>query len=118
MPLWFRVVHWAAMLVAAILLAMLFAVVMDRFPVVRLPLMSAACIAVTLLAGCFFCGSLAYMQYANFLPWLILERGNFPLPPYVRMLGEVHEKYPVVTSQGVMDSAGSFYASVADVPQK
>ena len=31
---------------------------------------------------------------ANYLPWLILERGNFPLPPYVQMLKEVHEKYP------------------------
>ena len=52
---------------------------------------------------------------ANYFPWLILERGNFPLPPYVRMLGEVHEKYPVMTSQGVMDAEGNVYAGVAEV---
>ena len=72
-PPWFWIAYGAAILVAAILLAVLFALVMDRFPVVRLPLMSAACVAVTLLAGCFFCGSLAYMRYANFLlNWLLL----------------------------------------------
>lgn len=49
---------------------------------------------------------------ANFLPWLILERGNFPLPPYVQLLKEVHEKYPVLSSQGVIDADGYLYASV------
>ncbi len=52
---------------------------------------------------------------ANYLPWLILERGNFPLPPFVRMLGELYEKYPVITSQGVIDSAGNLYSGVAEV---
>ena len=50
---------------------------------------------------------------ANFLPWLILERGNFPLPPYVQMLKEVHEKYPIISSQGVADADGIVYDSVA-----
>lgn len=50
---------------------------------------------------------------ANYLPWLILERGNFPLPPYVQMLKEVHEKYPVISSQGVIDSDGNVYDNVA-----
>lgn len=50
---------------------------------------------------------------ANFLLWLILERGNFPLPPYVQMLKEVHEKYPVISSQGVVDSEGNVYDNVA-----
>lgn len=50
---------------------------------------------------------------ANFLPWLILERGNFPLPPYVQMLKEVHEKYPIISSQGVVDADGYVYDNVA-----
>ena len=50
---------------------------------------------------------------ANYLPWLILERGNFPLPPYVQMLKEVYEKYPVLSSQGVMDSTGNIFDNVA-----
>lgn len=50
---------------------------------------------------------------ANFLPWLILERGNFPLPPYVQMLKQVHEKYPVISSQGVIDAEGNVYDNVA-----
>lgn len=49
---------------------------------------------------------------ANYLPWLILERGNFPLPPYVRMLKELHEQYPVISAQGVMDRDGELYYSV------
>lgn len=50
---------------------------------------------------------------ANYLPWLILERGNFPLPPYVQMLKEVHEKYPIISSQGVVDAEGNMYDNVA-----
>lgn len=49
---------------------------------------------------------------ANYLPWLILERGNFPLPPYLQLLKEVHEKYPVLSSQGVIDANGYVYDSV------
>ena len=50
---------------------------------------------------------------ANFLPWLILERGNFPMPPYVQMLKEVHEKYPIISSQGVVDAEGNVYDNIA-----
>lgn len=50
---------------------------------------------------------------ANYLPWLILERGNFPLPPYVQLLKEVHEKYPIISSQGVADANGNVYDNVA-----
>ncbi|MBE7004543.1 MAG: hypothetical protein E7425_09735 [Ruminococcaceae bacterium] len=50
---------------------------------------------------------------ANYLPWLVLERGNFPLPPYVQMLKELHEKYPVISSQGVIDADGYIYDNVA-----
>ena len=46
---------------------------------------------------------------ANYLPWLILDRGNFALPPYVQMLEEMHAKYPVFTSQGVIDNGGIIY---------
>ena len=52
---------------------------------------------------------------ANYLPWLILKRGNFPLPPYVRMLEAVHEKYPVITSASVVDADGNAYSSVGEL---
>lgn len=52
---------------------------------------------------------------ANYLPWLILERGNFPLPPYVRLLRALHEKYPVISSQGVVDAEGNVYDNVAEL---
>ena len=49
---------------------------------------------------------------ANFLPWLILKRGGFAIPPYVEMLGDVHEKYPVISSQGVINAEGNVYTGV------
>ena len=49
---------------------------------------------------------------ANFLPWLILKQGGFEMPPYVQMLGDIHEKYPVISSQGVMDTDGNVYTGV------
>lgn len=52
---------------------------------------------------------------ANYLPWLILERGNFDLPPYVQMLKELHERYPIISSQGVMDDEGNVYTGVAEL---
>lgn len=52
---------------------------------------------------------------ANFLPWLILERGNFTLPPYAQMLKEVYEKYPIISSQGVVDAEGNVFDNVAEV---
>lgn len=52
---------------------------------------------------------------ANYLPWLILDQGNFPLPPYVQMLKEVYEHYPIISSQGVMDIEGNIYSGVAEV---
>lgn len=53
---------------------------------------------------------------ANYLPWLILERGHFPLPPYVQMLREVHERYPVISAMGVIDAEGNEYGSVNELP--
>lgn len=52
---------------------------------------------------------------ANYLPWLILDQGNFPKPPYIQMLEELYSKYPVITSQGVMDIEGNFYTGVAEI---
>ena len=56
-----------------------------------------------------------YKISANYLPWLILERGNFQLPPFVQMLKEVYSKYPVISSQGVMDSEGNIYTGIAEI---
>lgn len=52
---------------------------------------------------------------ANYLPWLILERGNFPLPPYAQMLKEVCEAYPVICSMGVIDAEGNIYGGVSSL---
>ena len=52
---------------------------------------------------------------ANYLPWLILERGNFSLPPFVQMLKELYSKYPIISSQGVVDIDGNIYTGVAEV---
>lgn len=72
-PLWFWIAYFTVIILAALLLAILVGLLCDRFPGLRLPLMKAACIAVTVLAGCFFCGSLSYMEYVNFLlNWLFL----------------------------------------------
>ena len=53
---------------------------------------------------------------ANYLPYLILQRGNFDLPPYVRMLGELYEAYPVLSAMGVIDADGNLYGSVNELP--
>ena len=72
-PTWFWIAYFSAMLLLAVLLAFLLDCIFHRLPALRLPLISAACIAVTLLAGCFFCGSLPYVTYVNFLlNWLFL----------------------------------------------
>ena len=52
---------------------------------------------------------------ANYLPWLILDQGSLPMPPYVKMLRELYEKYPIISAQGVMDMEGNVYTGVADV---
>lgn len=52
---------------------------------------------------------------ANYLPWLIMDQGNFPMPPYIQMLGELYEHYPIISSQGVMDIDGNIYTGVAEV---
>ena len=73
-PFWFWAAYFAVMLLLAALLSFLLSYLLGRYPVLRLPLLSAACIAITLLAGCFFCGSLPYVTYVNFLlNWLFLS---------------------------------------------
>lgn len=55
------------------------------------------------------------MASANYLPLLVLERGGYELPPYLKMMKEVYEKYPVITSQGVIDNDGNFYAGISEL---
>lgn len=52
---------------------------------------------------------------ANYLPYLVMKQGNFPMSPYVQMLEEVYEKYPIISSMGVIDKDGEIYASVNDL---
>ena len=55
------------------------------------------------------------MASANYLPLLVLERGGFELPPYMKMLKDVYEKYPVITSQGVIDKDGNYYSGIGEL---
>lgn len=72
-PAWFWAVYIAVMLMITALVAALLAVVFARVPALKLPLLGAAGIAVTLLAGCFFCGSLPYVTFSHFaLNWLLI----------------------------------------------
>lgn len=52
---------------------------------------------------------------ANYLPLLVLERGGYELPPFLKMMKDVYEKYPVITSQGIIDSDGNFYAGISEL---
>ncbi len=52
---------------------------------------------------------------ANYLPCLLLERANLPLPPYLRMVKEVYEKYPVIEYAGVMDAQGTIFNSAEEL---
>lgn len=52
---------------------------------------------------------------ANYLPLLVLEKGGFVLPPYLKMLKDVYEEYPVITSQGVLDKEGNYYSDVEEL---
>ena len=59
-----------------------------------------------------------YVQMsANYLPLLILERGGFTLPPYLKMLKDVYDKYPIITSQGIVDKYGNFYSGVSELTE-
>jgi hypothetical protein len=57
------------------------------------------------------------MASANYLPLLVLERGGFELPPYVKMLKDVYEQYPVITSQGVIDKDGNYYSGIGELAE-
>ena len=57
----------------------------------------------------------SYQISANFLPLLVLERAGYKLPPYLKMMKDVYEKYPVITSQGVLDNEGMLYSGVNDL---
>lgn len=52
---------------------------------------------------------------ANYLPMLILETANMPLPPYFLLLKDVYQEYPVITSHGVVDREGNYYTSLNQI---
>lgn len=52
--------------------------------------------------------NIEYMS-ANYLSGLMLECGNFELPPYYRLLRDMRESYPVFSVNGVIDNEGNFY---------
>ncbi len=51
-PLWFWLLYFAGIFIAAAALAFLLCLLFERVPALKLPLMSAACVIVALLAGC------------------------------------------------------------------
>ena len=53
---------------------------------------------------------------ANFLPSIILETANLELPAYYRFLKEVYKVFPVITTQGIIDSNGNYYSDINSVP--
>ena len=72
-PLWFWIAYFSVLTLIALLLAVLLSFIFERIPKAKLPLLKTAGIAVTILAGCFFCGSLAYISYVNFLlNWMLV----------------------------------------------
>ncbi len=72
-PLWFVIAYFAVIFLITALVALVIYIVLDRIPALKFPLLEASCITVTLLAGCFFCGSLPYVTYNFFVVnWLLL----------------------------------------------
>ena len=57
-----------------------------------------------------------YSMSANYLPGLVLEAAGFELTPYLRLVGACYEKYPVITSYGVLGADGSFYEDADAIP--
>jgi phosphoglycerol transferase MdoB-like AlkP superfamily enzyme len=55
------------------------------------------------------------MFSANYMPLIITERCGIKLPPYLMMMKELYEKYPVITAQGVIDRDGNVYDSVVQL---
>lgn len=46
---------------------------------------------------------------ANYLNTILLETAGIPLTPYQQYLSHLKDKLPVITANGFMDSAGTFY---------
>lgn len=53
---------------------------------------------------------------ANYLSSLILQTANIELPAYNKFLMYMFEKYPVISTQGILDSDDNFYMSYKDIP--
>lgn len=46
----------------------------------------------------------------NYLPEILMRNAFCEIPPYYRFLGELREKYPILSTNGVYDSDGNFYS--------
>lgn len=47
---------------------------------------------------------------ANYLNTLLLETAGIPLSPFQQYLDSLKDKLPVITANGIMDAAGTFYS--------
>lgn len=52
---------------------------------------------------------------SNYLPTLILEEANIELPIFHRFLKKLHEEFPVITLQGIIDKNGQYYTSIDEI---
>ena len=50
----------------------------------------------------------------NYLQAMMLESTGLEMPQYEQYLQSMYQKYPVVTSQGVMDAGGKFIESISE----
>lgn len=53
---------------------------------------------------------------ANYLSSLILQTANFELPVYNQFLLYMFKKYPVISTQGILDANDNFYTSYEEIP--
>ena len=72
-PLWLWAVYWMLFFLFAFALSIAASFLFDRIPGARPWLCGAASLAGVMVAGCWICGSLPYVDYFDFwLNWLIL----------------------------------------------
>jgi len=52
---------------------------------------------------------------ANYLSSFIMEKANMPMPIFNQFLMYMYEKYPVLTTQGIIDSNNNFYRDYQEI---
>ena len=67
------IAYLAFIIIVAIVLALGLSYLLERMEFIKIPLLSASAIMITLIMGCFLCGSMPYVNYTDYLlNWLLL----------------------------------------------